>query len=152
MALNETRQVEQTNIQLSSSGVMERGGIVSFMPWAEGLGYYAPSLSGATIRPVGILMEDIEDINPMLQPQYRNRNVSPLGSPIGVGVEGEYETDFVETTITGFGALTYAPGDVLYLGDNGQVSKQFITGRPTIGYALSSVDSDGFLKIRLQIQ
>lgn len=151
MALREERQVFQTNIQLSSSGVMERGGIVSFVPWAEGLGYYAASLSGATIRPVGILQEDIEDINPMLQPQYRNRNVSPLGSPIGVVVEGQLETDFVETSFTGFGSLTYVPGDILYQADNGQISKLPIPGRARIGYALSSVDSDGFLKFKLQI-
>lgn len=164
MALAETRQVVQTNIDFASSGVMERGGMASFVPWAEGLVYYAPSgdMSGVQIRPLGIMMEDIEDLNFYRHPQYRQRNVSPLGSVVGVGVEGEFKTDFVETVFIPAGGggvltLTYAPGDVLFLADAGKVSKQNIgvtpaISRARIGYALSSIDSDGFLRVRLQIQ
>lgn len=160
MALAETRQVYQTNIDYATSGVMERGGIASFVPWAEGLIYYAPSgdMSGVSIRPLGILLEDMEDLNFFRHPQYRQRNVSPLGSVGGVGVEGEYKTNFVETVFVPNGGggvltLTYVPGDILYLADAGKVSKQNIDSeRARVGYALSSVDSDGFLRIRLQIQ
>lgn len=162
MALAESRQVYATNIDFSTSGALERGGVVSAVPWdAEGLVYYAPSgdMSGVNIRPIGLLLEDIEDINPMKQPQYRQRNVSPLGSVVGVAVEGEFKTNFVETTFVpagGGGVITntYVPGDVLYLADGGYVSKLNTAGavpRARIGYALSSVDSDGYIKIRLEI-
>jgi len=41
MALGADRQVWQTNVRFASSGAMERGGIASFVPWVNGIVYYA---------------------------------------------------------------------------------------------------------------
>jgi hypothetical protein len=96
----------------------------------------------------------------MRNPEYRQRNVVPKGSVVGIVTEGEFHTDQVEST--GPGAIsvgTYAPGDTLYLGDNGEVSRNNGTFgnvtataiRPVIGKALSALGADGFLKIRVEL-
>lgn len=155
MALKETRQVWETNIDLSVSGVAERGGILSFVPGVAGLGAYADStaVSGQVAKPAGLLLDDVEALNYYNHPEYRQRNVVPQGSVVGIATEGEFWTDFVEQTIAGFGSVgTYAAGDTLYLANNGQVSRQQVTGRRVqIGTALSALTSDGFLKIRLEL-
>jgi hypothetical protein len=154
MALSQSRQVFQTDINCTVSGVAERGGILSFVPGVEGLCAYADAtaVSGAVANPAGLLLDDVEALNPFREPEYRQRNVVQAGSVVGVVTEGEFFTDFVETSITNFGALTYTPGEILYLADDGKVSNLNVnSGRVQIGRALSSVDSNGFLKIRVEI-
>jgi hypothetical protein len=154
MALSQSRQVFQTDINCTVSGVAERGGILSFVPGVNGLCAYADStaVSGQVANPAGLLLDDVENINYFRNPEFRQRNVVPLGSVVGVVTEGEFFTDFVETSITNFGSLTYSPGELLYLADDGKVSNLNVGGnRVQIGRALSAVDSNGFLKIRVEI-
>lgn len=155
MGLLQQRQVHDTNVDCTVSGVAERGGILSFVPGVEGLCEYAnaAAVSGSLSLPAGLLLDDVEALNFYRHPEYRQRNVVPEGSVVGVAVEGEFWTDFVEqTTADGASVGTYAPGDPLYLGDAGQVSRLNVHGvRPLIGRALSSLSGDGFLKLRLDI-
>jgi hypothetical protein len=159
MALQESRQVFHTNVDCTVSGVAERGGILSFVPGVAGLCAYADAtaVSGAVANPAGLLLDDVEDINYMRNPEYRQRNVSPLGSVVGVATEGEFITDQVEQNLpTGESVGTYALGDTLYLADNGTVSRSDASGatgtaRPTVGKALSTLGSDGFLKVRIEL-
>lgn len=155
MALKATRQTFETNIDCTVSGVAERGGIASFVPGVVGLCGYADStaVSGQVAKPAGLLLDDVEALNYFNAPEYRQRNVVPQGSVVGLATEGEFWTDFVETTIAGFGTVgTYAPGDALFLANNGNVSRLQVTARRvSIGVALSALTSDGFLKIRLEL-
>jgi hypothetical protein len=155
MALKGTRQTWQTNIDLTVSGVAERGGILSFVPGVVGLAEYgnAAAVSGALSKPAGLLLDDVEAMNFYNHGEYRQRNVVPQGSVIGIATEGEFWTDFVETaTADGFSVGTYAPGDTLYLGDDGEVSRQQIHAlRVQVGVCLSAATADGFIKIRLEL-
>lgn len=161
MALGQSREVHQTDVACTVSGVAERGGILSYVPGVNGLCAYADAtaVSGQLVQPAGLLLDDVEALNPFREPEYRQRNVVQQGSVVGAATEGDFFTDMVETT--GPGAIsvgTYAPGDKLYLADNGMVSRNngtFNNGataiRELIGRALSAVDSNGFLKIRVEI-
>lgn len=161
MALQPSRQIFQTNVDNTVSGVSERGGIMSFVPGVPGLVAYANALavSGQIVQPLGVLLDDVEALNYYNHPEYRQRNVVPTGSVVGIATECEVWTDFVETT--GPGGLsvgTYAPGDVLYLADNGNVSRNNGTLnngataiRVVVGKALSALGSDGFLKVRIDL-
>ena len=162
MALLGSRQIWQTNIDCTVSGVAERGGVLSFVPGVAGLCAYADAtaVSGQLVNPAGLLLDDVEDINYMRNPEYRQRNVVPLGSVVGIAVEAELHTDFVETgTLTDGQAVgTYVAGDPLFLGDLGEVSRNngtFGNGataiRVSVGNALGTVSADGFLKIRLEL-
>jgi len=155
MALKESRQVFETNIDVTVSGVAERGGIISFVPGVAGLGEYgnATAVSGQLSKPAGLLMDDVEALNAFNAPEYRQRNVVSAGSVVGLATEGDFWTDFVETTTAdGASVGTYAPGDVLYLADNGKVSRQQIAARRVVvGKALSARTADGFLKISLEL-
>lgn len=161
MALQGSRQIFQTLVDCTVSGVSERGGIMSFVPGVAGLCAYADAtaVSGSLVQPLGLLLDDVEALNFYNHPEYRQRNVVPQGSVVGLSTEGEFLTDFVETT--GPGAIsvgTYASGDVLFLADNGQVSRNngtFNNGatakRVVVGKALSALGSDGFLKVRIDL-
>ena len=161
MALGPSRQTYETYVEGTCSGVSERGGIMSFVPGVPGLVAYAnaAAVSGQLVQAAGLLLDDVEALNYYNHPEYRQRNVVPTGSVVGLANEGDFLTDFVETT--GPGAIsvgTYAPGDVLYLADNGQVSRNNGTLnngataiRVVVGKALSTLGSDGFLKIRLDV-
>lgn len=155
MSLRESRQTFQTNIDCTVSGVSERGGVLSYVPGVAGLCGYAnaAAVSGLLAKPAGLLLDDVEALNYYNHPEYRQRNVVPQGSVVGIATEGEFLTDFVETaTADGASVGTYAPGDTLYLADNGRVSRQQIAGlRPVVGKALSALSADGFLKIRLEL-
>lgn len=155
MNLRESRQVFQTNIDCTVSGVAERGGILSFVPGVAGLCEYADAtaVSGALSNPAGLLLDDVEALNYFNHGEYRQRNVVPQGSVIGMATEGEFHTDFVETaTADGASVGTYVPGDTLFLADGGQVSRQQIANlRPEIGKALAAITADGFLKIRVEL-
>ena len=160
MGLLPARQVFDTNVDVTVSGVSERGGILSYVPGVNGLGAYAnaAAVSGAIVQPAGLLLDDVEALNFMNQPEFRQRNVVPQGSVVGVATEGEFWTDFVETTLAGITVGTYAPGDVLYMGDAGQLSRNNGTfgnlgtaKRPVVGRALSAVGSDNYLKVRIEL-
>lgn len=145
MAMKEDRQVFQTDISWTASGTMERGGIASIASWANGLVYYAAG-SGQPIA--GLLLEDIETQNYMNHPQYLQRNVSPEGSVVGLATEGEFWTDMIQT------AVTYSPGDALYLWSDGKITN-YNPGDGTvsarIGTCLAGKDSNNFIKIRLEL-
>jgi len=155
MALLGDRQTFHTNIDCTVSGVAERGGILSFVPGVAGLCEYADAtaVSGQLSNPAGLLLDDVEAINYFNNPEYRQRNVVPQGSVVGIASDGEFWTDFVEqTTADGASVGTYVHGDTLYLADGGNVSRQQIAAlRPTIGKGLSALTADGFLKVRVEL-
>jgi hypothetical protein len=115
----------------------------------------ATAVSGQLVNPAGLLLDDVEALNFFNHPEYRQRNVVPQGSVVGIVTEGEVLTDFVEQALaTGETVGTYAPGDPIYLADNGQVSRfQTINGnnRILVGRALSALDANGFLKVRIEL-
>lgn len=160
MALGESRQVFHTNVELSVSGVAERGSIVSFDPVQAGNGILAnaDAVSGQLVQPAGLLLDDVEALNFYEHPEYRQRNVVPTGSAVGLLTQGEVFTDFVETTRPDNGVTvgTYAAGNPLYLADDGQLSRFDGTDAGTglrvrVATALGTVDSDGFLKVRIDL-
>jgi hypothetical protein len=154
MALLPQRQVFETVVDCSVSGVAERGGIMSYVPGVNGLCAYAnaAAVSGALALPAGLLLDDVEAENYFVHPEHRQRNVVPQGSVVSLVNEGEFWTDFYETAVGLVSVGTYAPGDLLYLANDGNVSRLNVLGiRKLIGRALSAVTSDGFLKVRVDI-
>lgn len=157
MALRESRRVENTSIDYIVTAAAERGGVLSAASGA--VASYNTSITPSSVVPVGILLEDIESQNYLTHPQRYQRNVSDLGSVVGVMTKGEVWTDFIDgyakphvhagklAYLTHSGLITvhdFAPGVV------GSVAAQGESG-VIIGRFLSEIDSDGFAKVRIDL-
>jgi hypothetical protein len=148
MALAPGRQVAATNIDFALNAVQECGVIVSIIPGTTAVGEVAvTSPTGANVQPIGILLDDVEDMNYDRHGEYLQRNVVDVGSIVSLADEGEFWTD----RVTG----TPAAGDQAYLNVNGTVSPtqltDGITAAPQVGIFLSALNANGFAKIRLDI-
>lgn len=154
MSLKGDRQVFEFNNDFVGSGIMERGGIVSAIPGATtGVATYlnAGAVSGQVAKPIGMLMDDVEALNPFKQAEFLHRNVIRSGQAVSIAAEGEFWTDKYETSLPSGGTVgTYAYGDVLYLANDGQVSRHLVGVRPVIGKVLNGV-VEGFIKISVEL-
>ncbi len=120
MGLRPFRQIMATNNDfMSDTSAMERGGVVSVA--SGSLGSYATEASGAV--PLGILLNDIEDLNYFTGKEQLYRSAHDIGSILAIATEGEVETDFLDPAVTGH-IVTGAPA---YLSSSG-----WITTRPQL--------------------
>jgi len=157
MALREWRRVEATTIEYVVNTAHERGGVLSAT--SGQIAAYDTSVTPSSVVPIGILLEDIESMNFMTHPQYYQRNVSDLGSKVGIATKGEFETDMIEPAaeayidagkkayLTESGYFTIqelAPGNVGVPSEAGQSGVQ-------VGRFLSTVDSDGYARVRIDL-
>lgn len=136
MALNPIRQELEVNIDYITPWTQERGGILSFGV-ASGMIIveYAANPTGRI--PIGIQLNDIEYINYSREysPQrIRNTDV-PCGTA-GVGMEGDFETDWVHL----IGAVL--PGDLAYAGPSGTFTNSDSFGGARVGHFISSLKSN----------
>lgn len=146
MALAERRQIFQTNIDYSLNQVAERGVICSINAGTTPNGEVTVA-TGVGVTPIGILLDDVEDLNFDRHGEYRQRNVVDVGSVVGLCNKGELWTD----QITG----SPVAGNTAYLGVNGTVSPTLTfdntTASPVLGKFLSAPNANGFAKIRLDV-
>lgn len=148
MALAPGRQVRATNIDYALNAVTERGVIVGKLPGTTAVGEVAVvSPTGTNVQAIGILLDDVEDMNYDRHGEFLQRNVVDVGSIVGLADEGEFWTD----RITG----SPVEGNKAYLSTNGTVSPaqltDGITSAPQVGIFLSAPNANGFAKIRLDI-
>jgi hypothetical protein len=125
MALGPNRQVFQTRIRYAVAAAAERGGILSASSTA-GEALYDPDGSGAL--PLGLLLDDVEDLNFDRHPEYLQRNVVDIGSVVGIANEGEFQTDMY------IASPAPSQGDPAYLHPSGFVGTvQLDDGVGTLG-------------------
>jgi hypothetical protein len=157
MALREWRRVEATTIEYTVAAASERGGVL--VAASGQAASYNTSITPSSVVPIGILLEDIEAQNYMTHPQYYQRNVSDLGSKVGILTKGEVETDMLDTLAEAHisaGALAYLANSGLLTvaawapGIRGSNAEQGTSG-VLVGRFLSEVDSDGFAKVRIDL-
>jgi len=138
MSLRPSRQTHQVNIDFICPWTQERGGCLvlasaSGMQFAE----YAHDPSG--MRPMGIQLNDIEWMNLARQynRQYRNGVMTevPCGI-VGVGVEGEFITDWIHLV----GDVQH--GDTAYAGPSGTFTNSAGLGGMEVGKFIGTLDSD----------
>jgi hypothetical protein len=146
MALGPNRQVFQTRIRYAMNEVAQRGGIVHASTTAGEVSYVAVSPTGGAL-PLGILLDDVEDLNFDRHPEYLQRNVVDVGSVVGIANEGEFQTNM----ITG----TPSQGQPAYLHANGNVSptqlSDGITSAPRVGTFLTGLDANGYAVVYVEL-
>lgn len=149
MALSPSRQIFQTNVDYSLNEVAERGKICAILPGTTPNGEVTASVvpTGVGVQPIGLLLDDVEDLNFDRHGEYLQRNVVDVGSVVGLAHECEIETD----QITG----SPVAGNPAYLNVNGTVSPTQLTDgnnpAPLVGKFLSAPNANGFAKLRIDI-
>lgn len=146
MALGPNRQVFQTRIRYAVNQVAERGGIVSASTTA-GEAEYLVSPTGAAVYPLGLLLDDVEDLNFDRHPEYLQRNVVDVGSVVGIANEGEFQTNLL--------VGTPSQGQLAYLHPSGYVGatqlSDGINPAPLVGRFLTAPDANGYAVLYVEL-
>jgi hypothetical protein len=150
MALAPSRQVFQTNIKYSLNAVAERGVVCTILPGSttDGEVEVLAAATGAGLQAVGILLDDVEDLNYDRHGEYRQRSVVDVGSQVGLCVKGDLETDQISGAISA--------GQDAYLGANGQLTAtQADDGlgnlAPRIGWFQTGLNANGFASVHVDL-
>lgn len=149
MALKPDRIEHLTDISNFMNTVAERGGVASFVTSGVGVSMddansvvaYAAAASGA--KPAGLLLNDVVNLDLTRQHINWHKDEVQLGGKVTLLRIGQVTTDLV----TG----TPAAGDPAYVGPSGTVSTT-ATNAVQIGTFLSAKDSDGYVKLSVNIQ
>jgi hypothetical protein len=144
MALAPSRQVFQTNIKYALNEVTPRGRVVCLVPGTTAAGEVtalANHLDPLT-KPVGILLDDVEDLNYDRHPEYRQRSVVDVGSVVGIATEADLETDQLSGTAP-------VAGNPCYLGAGGTLTPD--AGGPLLGWFQSGVNANGFAAVHIDL-
>lgn len=146
MALGPNRQVFQDTIRYAVNEAAARGGILCTSATAGQLTYVV-NPTGAGVQPVGILLDDVEDLNYDRHPEYLQRNVLDIGGGVGVANKGEFETDLI--------VGTPAQGNPAYLHPSGYIGPTQLTDglnpAPRIGTFRSALDANGFASVLVDL-
>jgi hypothetical protein len=136
MALKGIRQVGQIDLTFACVNTSERGGILSMVS-ISGARLVEYTRNPANGKPLGIQMNDIEWVNYGFQtpPQIR-REVGVPGELVGVGINGEFETDWIYLSGQIF------PGSQAYVGPSGMITNIPDFGGHRIGYFRSELTID----------
>jgi hypothetical protein len=152
MALKPDRIETQTDISFFCNTAATRGGIVSVVTGGSGVAMddansvvaYASSASGL---PVGLLLNDVKSgLDLTRQHINYHKDEVVVGSKVTVLRVGQVTTDVIATGVTNPGA-----GRSAYLAANGQLTAVAGANQPQVGQWLSSMDSEGFAKVSINI-
>ena len=148
MALKPDRIEHLTDISFFMNTTAERGGVVSFvsggvgaaMDDADAVVEYAVANTGA---PAGVLLNDVVNLDLTRQHINWHKDEVQIGGKVTLLRVGQVTTDLVDGTPIA--------GDAAYVGPSGLISTSS-SGATQIGTFLSSVDSDGYAKVSVNIQ
>ena len=149
MALKPDRIEVLTDVSFFMNTTGVRGGVVSAvtsgsgvsMDDANGVVAYAAVASGAL--PIGVLLNDVVNYDLTRQHINWHKDEVQLGGKVTLLRVGQVTTNMV--------AGTPSAGSGAYVGANGLIST-VSTNAVKIGSFLSSVDSDGYAKVSVNIQ
>jgi hypothetical protein len=147
MALGPNRQVFQTTIRYAVNAAAERGGILSAHTSTAGVATYLTTPTGASIYPIGILLDDIEDMNYDRHPEYLQREVVDIGSVVGIANKGEFQTNLI--------VGSPSQGQPAYLHPSGYIGATRLTDginpAPQVGKFRTALDANGFATVLVDL-
>lgn len=152
MALKPDRFEFQTDISFFMNEVATRGGLASLstggsgaaMDQSQALVTYSASSSGK--KPIGILLNDMVNIDLTRQHLNAYKNEVQKGSKVTLLRKGYVVTNMIQGTPSA--------GDNVYVAHSGNMSSTDVVGngtQPIIGMFLSSKDQDGYAKVEINL-
>ena len=147
MALKGDRNVLETDISFFINVTAEKGQLVSMDTGASGAAMdnsaaLATTASGDGTKPLGIILNDVVNIDQTRQHINWQKDEVQQGGKCTILRKGTIVTD----QVTGGPAA----GSTAYLNVNGTVGAQ-VGSSAAVGKFLSSVDSDGFAKVAINL-
>lgn len=110
----------------------------------------AAQLSASGIWPVGLLLNTRESFNYAKELERFQYDTDDIGTVVTLLRDGEVTTNLVVAN----GGVAIAPGQPAYLGPDGKIGNANLAaagGDQRIGQFLSAVDSDGYAKVRVDL-
>ena len=154
MALKPDRIEAHTDISFFMNEIAERGIIVVHDVTTSGLGasmddadniVKKPDVAGGSgEQPAGLLMNDVVNLDLTRQHINWHKNEVQIGNKVTLMRQGQVTTNMIES-----GVLP-APGDKAYFTTDGELSTTS-TNSTQVGRFLSSLDSDGYCKVDVNI-
>ena len=154
MALKPDRIERHTDISFFMNEVAERGIIVVHDTSTSGLGasmddadnaVKKPDVAGGSgEQPAGLLLNDMVNLDLTRQHINWHKNEMQIGGKVTLLRQGQVVTNMVES------GVNPAPGDKMYFTTDGEVSTTS-TNSTQVGRFLSSLDSDGYVKVEVNI-
>lgn len=149
MALKPDRIESLVDISFFMNEAQTRGGIATLSTGGSGVAMddsaavvtYAASASGAV--PMGILLNDVVDIDLTRQHINFHKDEVPVGNKVTLLRAGQVTTDKIDGTPSA--------GDSAYVSVSGLLSDTQASGAVKVGTFLSSKDADGFAKVSVNI-
>jgi hypothetical protein len=150
MALKPDRIEAYTDISFFMNTVAERGGVVVHTSSGEGVSMddadavvaYPATTAGTS--PAGLLLNDVVDLDLTRQHINWHKDEVQVGSKVTLLRQGQVTTNMLAS------GLSVVAGDDAYYGVNGVLTDDN-TDSVKVGRFLSSVDSDGYVKVDINI-
>jgi hypothetical protein len=146
MALKGKREVLQTNTGWKiASGVSAERGAILCGTITDGTAQLITGTLKVGARPIGLLMDDVEDLDFTTRPQIWVRNVVPRGSEVSIMTKGRVKTNMLTIAAAPSGGMK------AYLAQSGLV--QTATGSGiVVGFFEGQKDADGYVDLFVDIQ
>lgn len=149
MALKPERNVIAYDVNHKLGAAQEKGVLVCYSSTA---GYVEVAADPSGKKVAGVLMVDVRnrDVRDTLGTTTNTRNYGkneePISGVVTLAKVGEIMTDDVDASDT------FSAGDSLYITDSGVFSKvRDNSGCEKVGHAIEAKDSDGYLRVWLNI-
>lgn len=149
MALKPDQKIIADDINLKCASAQTKGVLMCFSSTA---GYVEKKSNPSGAKIAGVLMVDVRnrDVRDVLGKTSTVRNYSknevPISGVLRLCRIGELLTNDVDASDT------FAQGDELYVTSNGQFSKvQDNSGCEKVGHAIAAKDSDGYLRVWVNV-
>jgi hypothetical protein len=129
-----------------ASGVAGKVDVVGAVQIAAG--------DGSGIYPMGVLLNTREEFNYAKELERSQYDTADIGTVVTLLRRGELQTDLVVAN----GGVAIAAGQPAYLAPNGNIGNGNLTpsgalsDHTRVGQFMSAVDSDGFAKVRIELQ
>lgn len=110
----------------------------------------AAQLSASGIWPVGVLLNTRESFNYAKELERFQYDTDDIGTVVTLLRDGEITTNLVVAN----GGVAIAPGQPAYLGPDGKIGNANLAatgGDQRVGQFLSAVDSNGYAKVRVDL-
>ena len=110
----------------------------------------AAQLSASGIWPVGVLLNTRESFNYAKELERFQYDTDDIGTVVTLLRDGEITSNLVVAN----GGVAIAPGQPAYLGPDGKIGNANLAaagGDQRVGQFLSAVDSDGYAKVRVDL-